>query len=53
MLGNELNGEGKKPLARPKVLRAGTETEAIECALDSVISEHERNGLAVEPTSAS
>ena len=31
-----------------KVLRAGTETEAIERALDLVISEHERNRLAVE-----
>jgi len=29
-----------------KLLRAGTETEAIERALDSVISEHERNRLA-------
>lgn len=31
-----------------KVLHAGTETEAIERALDFVISEHERNQLAVE-----
>jgi len=31
-----------------KVLHAGTETEAIERALDLVISEHERNRLAVE-----
>jgi len=31
-----------------KVLHAGTETEAIERALDLVISEHERNGLAAE-----
>jgi len=31
-----------------RVLRAGTETEAIERALDLVISEHERNRLAVE-----
>jgi hypothetical protein len=31
-----------------KVLRAGTETEAIERALDLVISEHERNRLALE-----
>ena len=31
-----------------KVLRAGTETEAIERALDLVISEHERNQLAAE-----
>jgi hypothetical protein len=31
-----------------KVLRANTETEAIERALDLVISEHERNRLAVE-----
>jgi hypothetical protein len=31
-----------------KVLRADTETEAIERALDLVISEHERNRLAVE-----
>ncbi|HEX9223528.1 MAG TPA: hypothetical protein VF860_09360 [Candidatus Acidoferrales bacterium] len=30
-----------------KVLRAGTETEAIERALDFVISEHERNHLAL------
>jgi len=33
-----------------KVLRAGTETEAIERALDLVISEHVRNRLAVEAT---
>lgn len=31
-----------------KVLQAGTETEAIEQALDLVISEHERNRLAAE-----
>lgn len=31
-----------------KVLRAGTETEAIERALDLVISEHERNRLAAQ-----
>jgi hypothetical protein len=31
-----------------KVLRTGTETEAIERALDFVISEHERNRLDVE-----
>ena len=31
-----------------KVLRAGTETETIERALDLVISEHERNRLAVQ-----
>jgi len=31
-----------------KVLRAGTETEAIERALDLVISEHERDRLAEE-----
>jgi hypothetical protein len=31
-----------------RVLRAGTETEAIERALDMVISEHERNRLAAE-----
>jgi hypothetical protein len=31
-----------------RVLRARTETEAIERALDLVISEHERNRLAVE-----
>jgi hypothetical protein len=31
-----------------KVLRAGTETEAIERALDLVISEHQRNRLATE-----
>ena len=31
-----------------KVLRAGKETEAIERALDLVISEHERNRLAAE-----
>lgn len=31
-----------------KVLQAGTETEAIERALDLVISEHEKNGLAAE-----
>jgi len=31
-----------------QVLDAGTETEAIERALDLVISEHERNRLAAE-----
>jgi hypothetical protein len=31
-----------------KVLHADTETEAIERALDLVISEHERNRLAME-----
>jgi hypothetical protein len=31
-----------------RVLRAGTETEAVERALDLVISEHERNRLATE-----
>ncbi len=31
-----------------RVLRAGTETEAIDRALDLVISEYERNRLAVE-----
>jgi hypothetical protein len=31
-----------------KLLRAGTETEAIERALDLVISEHEKNRLAAE-----
>lgn len=31
-----------------RVLRAGTETETIERALDLVISEYERNRLAVE-----
>jgi hypothetical protein len=31
-----------------RVLQAGTETEAIERALDLVISEHERNRLATE-----
>lgn len=31
-----------------RVLRVGTETEAIERALDLVISEHERNRLTVE-----
>ena len=31
-----------------KVLRAGTETEAIERALDLVISEFERNRMAAE-----
>jgi hypothetical protein len=31
-----------------RVLRASTETEAIERALDLVISEHQRNQLAVE-----
>jgi hypothetical protein len=30
------------------VLHAGTETEAIERALDLVISEHDRNQLAAE-----
>jgi len=33
-----------------KVLHAGTETEAIERALDFVISEHGRNQLALEAT---
>lgn len=31
-----------------RVLRAGTETEAIERALDLVISEHEKNRLATQ-----
>ncbi len=31
-----------------KVLRADTETEAIERALDVVIAEHERNRMTVE-----
>jgi len=31
-----------------KLLHAGTETEAIERALDLVITEHERNQLAAE-----
>ncbi len=31
-----------------KLLRAGTETEAIERALDLVISEHHRNRLAAQ-----
>ena len=31
-----------------RVLRASTETEAIERALDLVISEHERNRLAAQ-----
>ena len=31
-----------------RALRAGTETEAIERALDLVISEHERNRLTAE-----
>jgi len=31
-----------------RVLRAGTQTEAIERALDLVIAEHERNRLAAE-----
>lgn len=31
-----------------KLLKADTETEAIERALDLVISEHERNRLAAE-----
>ena len=33
-----------------KVLRARTETEAIERALDFVIAEHEKNRLAVSAT---
>ena len=33
-----------------KVLRAKTETETIERALDLAIAEHERNRLAVEAT---
>jgi hypothetical protein len=31
-----------------RVLRAGTETEAIERALDLVISEHQKNRLATQ-----
>ena len=31
-----------------RVLRAGTETEAVERALDLVISEHERNRLVIK-----
>jgi hypothetical protein len=31
-----------------KVLRAGTETEAVDRALDLVIAEHERTRLALE-----
>jgi hypothetical protein len=31
-----------------KVLRAGTETEAVDRALDLVIAEHERNRLTLE-----
>ncbi|HXL22958.1 MAG TPA: hypothetical protein VOA78_10860 [Candidatus Dormibacteraeota bacterium] len=31
-----------------KVLRAKTETETIERALDAVIAEHERNQIAIE-----
>jgi CDP-glycerol glycerophosphotransferase (TagB/SpsB family) len=31
-----------------KVFQAKTETEAIECALDFAIDEHEKNRLAVE-----
>jgi hypothetical protein len=31
-----------------KVLKAGSETEAIDRAMDLVISEHERNRLAAE-----
>ncbi|MFI5098605.1 MAG: hypothetical protein ACHQT6_11590 [Candidatus Acidiferrales bacterium] len=31
-----------------KMLRAGTETEAIERALDLVISEHQKNRLAAQ-----
>jgi len=33
-----------------KILRAKTETEAIERALDLAIAEHERNRLALEAT---
>ena len=39
---------GAKIKRAQKVLHASTETEAIERALDLVISEHERNRLAVE-----
>ena len=41
---------GAKIKRAQKLLRAGTETEAIERALDFVISEHERNQLAAEAT---
>jgi hypothetical protein len=46
-----LNAAGIK--RAQKVLRAGTETEAIERALHLVISEHLRNRLAVKPLGAS
>jgi hypothetical protein len=39
---------GAKIKRAQKVLNAGTETEAIERALDLVISEHERNRLATQ-----
>ncbi len=40
--------DGAKIKRAQRLLRAGTETEAIERALDLVISEHERNRLAAE-----
>lgn len=40
--------DGAKIKRAQKVLHAGTETEAIERALDLVISEHERNRLAAQ-----
>ncbi len=40
--------DARKIKRAQRVLRARTETEAIERALDLVISEHERNHLALE-----
>lgn len=40
--------DGAKIKRAQRLLRAGTETEAIDLALDLVISEHERNRLAAE-----
>ena len=42
--------ESAKIKRAQKLLRANTETEAIDRALDFLISEHERNQLTVEAT---
>lgn len=42
--------DGSKIRRAQKVLRATTETETIERALDSVIAEHERDELALLAT---
>ena len=43
--------DSRKIKRAQKLLRAGTETETIERALDLVISEHEKNRLTVAATS--